>query len=161
MGKLIKALFLIGLGVCIGRYSVDTTESVKVETPIENVAPKEDKQQEKEPITAVEVVDKETVKDETLSLGYVNACKEAVDYIESYPRSKQVTIEHLLNEDFTKEQANYAVDNSDIDWGELALKNAQNTLKYNNRSEKNLKEFLTGEGFTETDIGYALKELGY
>ena len=75
-------------------------------------------------------------------------------------RPKQLTSSY--GENFTKKQAQYAVDNVDADWNENALKKAEDYRDTMSMSKSAIYDQLTssyGEGFTSKQAKYAINNL--
>lgn len=162
MGKLIKALFLIGIGVCIGRSSVATTEVVKTDTEIVETIKPEKQENDTKSESMFEGLEVEEVSEEKdLKLGHKNASKTAKDFTESYPRSRSTTYETLIKKGFSEDEALYAVDDSGINWGEVCHNAGKIQLKYNDYSKKQLADYLLDEDYSKVEIDYALDKLGY
>ncbi|MDU2693027.1 MAG: Ltp family lipoprotein, partial [Intestinibacter bartlettii] len=73
---------------------------------------------------------------------------------------KQLTSSY--GENFTKKQAQYAVDNVDADWNENALKKAEDYRDTMSMSKSAIYDQLTssyGEGFTSKQAKYAINNL--
>lgn len=95
----------------------------------------------------------------------------AQNYISMSPFSRTGLISQLSSaygDQFTKEQAEYAVDylekNNLVDWNEQAAKSAKNYMELGSFSRAGLKEQLTssyGDGFTAEQAEYALSVVGY
>lgn len=169
MGKLIKALFLLGLGVCIGRASVTTDKVVKVETSVVQVKPtpttekvtEAEKVEEVEPVVEETLVIVEEDAEVEVKLGHKNAYNRAKKLVDDDAQSRKVVYEDLLKNGFSEEEAKYAVDDCDIDWNNSCYREGKYKLKYNNYSKKQLDEYLQGKGFKKSEITYALDKLGY
>ncbi len=116
--------------------------------------------------TAIHQGDKVTVKyslGKKPTTGQRNALEKANTYSSIMNMSKQGIYKQLTStvEGFTKEEAQYAVDNINADWSKNALEKAktyQNTMKM---SKNAIFRQLTSnvEGFTKSEAQYAIDNL--
>ena len=116
--------------------------------------------------TVVHQGDKMTV---TYSLGKEpsteekNALKKAETYSEMMHMSKQGIYNQLTSsvEGFTKEAAQYAIDNIDADWKANALEKAKTYQQTMSMSKQGVYNQLTSsvEGFTKEEAQYAIDHL--
>lgn len=96
---------------------------------------------------------------------YKNALKSAENYIAFSPFSKKGLFQQLTSEHgskFSKEAAQYAIDNLDVDYKEQALKSAKNYLDFMPMSDGELYDQLTsehGEQYTAEEAQYAIDNL--
>lgn len=96
---------------------------------------------------------------------YTSALKSAENYLSFMPMSKaglfdQLTSEH--GDKFTKEAAQYAVDNVQADWKEQALKAARNYQENMHMSPAKIRDQLVsehGDKFTKEEAQYAVDNL--
>lgn len=94
-----------------------------------------------------------------------NALKKAESYSETFHMSKQGIYEQLTSEygeGFTKEEAQYAIDNLNVNYNENALEKAKSYQDTLNMSKKAIYEQLIskyGEGFTKEEAQYAIDHL--
>ena len=94
-----------------------------------------------------------------------NALKKAEFYSSTAHRSKKGIYEQLTSEygeNFTKEAAQYAIDNIEADWNLNALEKAKNYQSTANMSKKAIYEQLIsdyGEKFTKSEAQYAIDHL--
>lgn len=95
------------------------------------------------------------------TMGQKNALKTAESYLRSSSFSRKGLIEQLKYEEYSTEEATYAVDNIDVDWNEQAAKCAESYLKSSSFSRKGLIEQLKYEGFTTAQAEYGVKQNGY
>ena len=94
-----------------------------------------------------------------------NALKKAEFYCSTAHMSKKGIYEQLTSEygeNFTKEAAQYAIDNIEADWNLNALEKAKNYQSTANMSKKAIYEQLIsdyGEKFTKSEAQYAIDHL--
>ena len=94
-----------------------------------------------------------------------NALKKAEFYSSTAHMSKKGIYEQLTSEygeNFTKEAAQYAIDNIEADWNLNALEKAKNYQSTANMSKKAIYEQLIsdyGEKFTKSEAQYAIDHL--
>lgn len=70
-------------------------------------------------------------------------------------------IAQLEYEQFSTEDATYAVDNCGANWNEQAAKKAQQYLDYSSFSREGLIDQLEYEGFTPEQAEYGATSVGY
>lgn len=83
-----------------------------------------------------------------------NAISKAESYLDYSAFSKKGLIKQLEFEKFDKKDAEYAVENIDVDWNEQAVKKAESYLDYSSFSKQGLIEQLEFEGFTKAEAQY-------
>lgn len=86
--------------------------------------------------------------------------ESAKSYLKHSAFSKQGLLDQLLYEEFTQEQASYAVNNCKADWNEQAAKSAESYLKYSSFSREELIDQLEYEGFTHEQAVYGVEANG-
>ncbi len=104
---------------------------------------------------------------EGISQEYINALMSAYSYINSCHLSKVKVYEQLISEDgekFPTDAAQYAIDNLEVDWKEIALDSAKSYYysRYLSMSKRGVFEMLTsedGERFTTEEAQYAIDHL--
>ena len=96
----------------------------------------------------------------SVSVSKQNALKSAKSYLKISAFSREGLIGQLEYEEFSNEDAVYAVDNCGADWNEQALKSAKSYLKYSSFSYKGLKNQLEYEEFTSEQAKYAVDNCG-
>lgn len=137
----------------IEEYSNDITKGKFVSQSIlaNTVAHQGDK------ITIVYSLEKEPTTEEK------NALKKAETYSNSLHMSKQGIYNQLTSsiEGFTKEAAQYAIDNIEADWNKNALEKAKTYQTSMNMSSKAIYNQLVSsvEGFTKSEAQYAIDNL--
>ena len=82
------------------------------------------------------------------------ALKKAHSYLDYSAFSYQGLIEQLEFEEFTTEQATYAVDNCGANWNEQAVKKAESYLSFSSFSREELISQLEFEKFTHEQAVY-------
>lgn len=92
-----------------------------------------------------------------------NALKKAETYSETLHMSKKGIYNQLTSEieGFTEEDAQYAIDNLDVDWKQNALEKAKSYQQTLSMSKNAIYNQLTSEieGFTEEEAQYAIDNL--
>lgn len=92
-----------------------------------------------------------------------NALKKAESYSSLMHMSKQGIYKQLTSsfEGFTKEAAQYAIDNIDADWNENALKKAESYSETMHMSKQGIYKQLYSsvEGFTKEEAQYAIDNI--
>ena len=94
------------------------------------------------------------------TLGQQNALKKAASYLSHSSFSYKGLVEQLEYEQFTHDEAVYAVDNCGADWFEQSAKKAKSYLSHSSFSYKGLIEQLEYEGFTKEQAVYAVDNCG-
>ena len=78
------------------------------------------------------------------------AVSRAKIYLDMYPFSRQEIIDQLVYDGYTQEDAEYAADNCDADWTELAVRAAKQMLRYYpETSREDLLNILLTSGYTQ------------
>lgn len=72
--------------------------------------------------------------------------------------SRQSLIEQLEYEEFSRADAEYAVDSLDVDWSEQAVKSAESYLEYSSFSLSGLIDQLVYEGFTQSQAEHGANQ---
>ena len=104
--------------------------------------------------------------EETISVSRQNALKAAEQYLDTGAFSKQGLIEQLSSEygsGFPKRDAQWAVNQLDVDWDEQAVKAAEQYLDTGAFSRQGLIEQLSseyGSQFTKAQAQHAADEVG-
>ncbi len=98
--------------------------------------------------------------DSDISLGMQNALEEAINYLEYSSFSYNGLIDQLEFEQYSHEEAVYAVDNCGADWYEQALLTAENYIEYSGFSYEGLVEQLEFEEFTPEQAIYGADNCG-
>ena len=100
---------------------------------------------------------------ETAQDSIYNALKKAETYSNSLHMSKQGIYNQLTSsvEGFTKEAAQYAIDNIEVDWNKNALEKAKTYQTSMSMSSKAIYNQLisSAEGFTKSEAQYAIDNL--
>lgn len=97
----------------------------------------------------------------TVTIGQKNALRKAKDYLAYSFFSYTGLIAQLEYEQFSTEDATYAVDNCGANWNEQAAKKAQQYLDYSSFSREGLIDQLEYEGFTPEQAEYGVTAVGY
>lgn len=97
--------------------------------------------------------------------GETLAQRNAVGSAESYLRfsafSRQGLIDQLVFEDYSREDATYAVDKVNPDWFEQAALKAESYLEFSSFSRQGLIDQLLFEGFSQQEAVYGVEQNGY
>lgn len=96
-----------------------------------------------------------------MTVGQKNALDKAKRYLRSSAFSYTKLIEQLEYEQFTTEDATFAVDNCGADWNEQAAKKAQQYMNSSSFSRDRLLSQLEYEGFTPEQAEYGATSVGY
>lgn len=140
---LILVLAIFSLMACVEEPSkVDTSKQVV--------------EQETEPVKEV----KQELSNETLN--QKNARERAESNLDLY-LSKQGFVEYLVYVGFSQEDSEYAVGTlKDIDWNEVCYSAGKSYLDEGyGFSQKEIREQLLFQKFTEQEVEYAVNKLGY
>jgi hypothetical protein len=97
----------------------------------------------------------------TETIGQINAKQSAEDYLNFAAFSREGLIEQLEFEDYSKEDAEYAVDALNVDWNEQAAKSAEAYLETTSFSKQSLIDQLVFEGFTKEQAKFGVEAAGY
>lgn len=115
----------------------------------------------------IEEVTQETYKNESgeeikdITTGQKNALNSARSYLEFSAFSYEGLIKQLEFENYSHEDAVFAVDNCGADWNEQAVKSAKSYLDTSSFSKDSLIEQLEYEGFTHEQAVYGAEQNGY
>lgn len=109
-------------------------------------------------ICGEEVDSKETTIEVTNS--QLNALRRAGEYLDLMAFSKEGLADQLEFEKFSKEDAEWAVENCGADWKEQAAKKAQDYLDMMSFSRDGLIDQLEFEGFTHKQAVYGVDKVG-
>ena len=90
--------------------------------------------------------------------GQRNARSSAESYLEFSAFSRTGLIEQLEFEEFSRADAEYAVDALDVDWNEQAVKSAESYLEFSSFSLSGLIDQLEFEGFTPSQAEYGANQ---
>lgn len=97
----------------------------------------------------------------TETIGQTNARESAESYLSFAAFSRQGLIEQLEFEDYSTEDAEYAVDILEVDWNEQAAKSAEAYLEVSTFSRDGLIEQLVFEGYTQEEAEFGVTAVGY
>lgn len=151
----IIVMFFIVVGV-LSDTDVDNANTVNSETTVseQNVSQNQ--------VTEEQKTDKE---EESIPTEYKSALKTAKSYSDTMHMSKAGIYDQLTSEygeKFTKEAAQYAMDNLEANWKENALKTAQSYQETMSMSPSAIYDQLIseyGEKFTKEEAQYAIDNL--
>jgi SOS response regulatory protein OraA/RecX len=90
--------------------------------------------------------------------GQRNALRSAQDYLAYTSFSRTGLIEQLEYENYSTEDATWAVDNLSVDWNQQAALKAEEYLGYTSFSRQGLVEQLMYEGFTPQQAEYGASQ---
>ena len=134
---------------------------------VESTSPKQVSENEQINLKSKDVVEENSTEEtiDNIPREYRNALKSAKNYISMMPMSKKGLYNQLTSDfgdKFTEEEAQYAVDNLEVDYREQALKAAKNYQGIFPMSNNQLKRQLmsdAGDKFTEEEAQYAIDNL--
>lgn len=89
-----------------------------------------------------------------------NAVSKAEDYLSYTAFSRQGLIDQLKFDQFSTEDATYAVDSLTVDWNEQAAKKATDYLGYTSFSRGGLIDQLEFDGFTREQAEFGVAATG-
>jgi hypothetical protein len=89
-----------------------------------------------------------------------NAVRKAKDYLDYTAFSRQGLIKQLEYDNFSTEDAVFAVDSITVDWNEQAAKKAKDYLDYTAFSHSGLINQLEYDGFTPAQAEYGVAAAG-
>ncbi len=95
------------------------------------------------------------------TMGEKNAARKAKDYLAFSSFSRDGLIAQLEHEGFTRQQAEYGVNQCGADWNEQAALKAQQYLDFSSFSRDGLIAQLEHEGFTRQQAEYGVQAVGY
>lgn len=119
-----------------------------------------------EPVAPVPVVpaQPETAEPETpqsgMTAGQRNAVRSAESYLDFASFSRQGLIGQLEFEDYSTDDATFAVDYVSPDWNEQAAESAQSYLEFTSFSRQGLIDQLVFEGYTYEQAEYGVDQTG-
>jgi flagellar basal body-associated protein FliL len=96
-----------------------------------------------------------------LTLSQENAIDKAQSYLDFSAFSHSGLIDQLVFEDFSVEDATFAVEYIAVDWNEQAAKKAQSYLDFSSFSRQGLIDQLTFEGFSAEQAEYGVTQVGF
>ncbi|MCO1339735.1 hypothetical protein BJH93_12660 [Kocuria polaris] len=89
-----------------------------------------------------------------------NALRSAQNYLDFAPFSRTGLIDQLEFEDYSTDDATWAVDRLEVDWNEQAAESAKNYLDFMAFSRQGLIDQLVFEGFTQKQAMYGADQTG-
>lgn len=89
-----------------------------------------------------------------------NAIRAAEDYLNYSAFSRQGLIDQLIYEDYSKQDATFAVNNVEVNWKEQAAQAAEDYLGYSSFSRQGLIDQLKYEGYTQEQAVYGVNQTG-
>ncbi|GLP83642.1 hypothetical protein TUM20984_50620 [Mycobacterium antarcticum] len=95
-----------------------------------------------------------------MTVSQQNAVRAAEDYLDYTAFSRQGLIEQLEFDEFSTEDATFAVDSITVDWNEQAAKAAKDYLDYTSFSHGGLIDQLEFAGFTPAQTEYGVAAAG-
>lgn len=164
------ALIILGLFILIGIFTGDpdeTEEPVAVESAeateavVEEAEPEPAPEPEPEPAPEPEPEPApEPEPEPELTRAQENALGSARSYLEYAAFSRSGLIGQLEFEEYSTEDATFAVDALDVDWNEQAAKSAESYLDYSSFSRSGLVTQLEFEGFSQEQAEYGVTQTG-
>jgi 4-alpha-glucanotransferase len=97
----------------------------------------------------------------TETIGQKNARESAESYLSFTAFSREGLIDQLEFEEYSTEDAEYAVDALNVDWKEQAAKSAESYLEFTSFSREGLIDQLLFEGYTQEEAEYGVTAVGY
>lgn len=94
------------------------------------------------------------------SISQQNALRSAQGYLNYTAFSRTGLIDQLEYEEFSTDDATWAVDRVTVDWNEQAAKSAKSYLDYTSFSRSGLVDQLIYEGFTPAEAEYGVSQTG-
>ena len=94
------------------------------------------------------------------TLSQQNALRSAQNYLDFTAFSRTGLIGQLEFEEYSTEDATWAVDRVEVDWNEQAAKSAANYLDFTSFSRSGLVDQLIFEGFTPEQAEYGVSQTG-
>lgn len=158
------AAILVAIGIFSGGENDSASDSNSTGFANDTiVAAPEQVADEKQPIAADAPAADQDSNDADVPAEFNRAARKAHTYVTTMHMSKQGVFEQLTSEfeKYTPEAAQYAVDNLDVDFNEVALKKADNYSNTMHMSKQGLYDQLISfaEGFTEAEAQYAIDNL--
>ncbi|MCL2438113.1 MAG: Ltp family lipoprotein [Coriobacteriia bacterium] len=102
----------------------------------------------------------DTATETEMTVSQQQAIRSAESYLRVASFSRSGLIDQLKFEDFSVEDATFAVDSLEVDWGEQAVDSAENYLEFMSFSRQGLIDQLIFEGFTEQQAIYGVDATG-
>lgn len=96
-----------------------------------------------------------------MSMGQEQAVQSAQTYLSMGGFSRKKLIDQLVFEEFSKADAEFAVDYISPDWNAQAAQSAQTYVDMGGFSRQKLIDQLLFEGFSQTEAEYGVKAAGY
>lgn len=94
------------------------------------------------------------------SVAQKNAVRQAESYLEYSAFSRSGLIGQLEYEDYSTDDATYAVDHITVDWNVQAAKSAASYLEYSSFSRQGLIDQLVYEGFSASEAEFGVSQTG-
>ncbi|WP_223881188.1 Ltp family lipoprotein [Nesterenkonia ebinurensis] len=181
IGGVIGVFVLGGIGAALSDDEEEDQEPTAEEAPEEDTeAEEEEEDEEDESEEQLEVIGEEENDEENLeeavereeedlaeevedeasemTSGEANALSHAESYLNYTGFSREGLIGQLEFEDYTTAEAEFAVDNVEVDWNEQAVRVAESYLDYTSFSRQGLIDQLLFEGFTQEQAEHGVNE---
>lgn len=141
--------------------TVTATETETVEVEVEVAAPEPDTQEtvEAEEVAALAEPDEAPAASE-MTVSQQNAVRSAESYLSFSAFSKTGLVDQLVYEEYTTADAEFAVNQVDVDWMEQAAKSAESYLSFTAFSRQGLIDQLIYEGFTQEQAAHGADSVG-
>lgn len=95
------------------------------------------------------------------TLAQQNAVRSAESYLRFSAFSREGLIDQLVFEDYSREDATYAIEKLNPDWFEQAALKAESYLEFSSFSRQGLIDQLLFEGFSREEAVYGVEQNGY
>lgn len=154
-------LIIAVIAAISGNNEVSQTEKADLTSPAvetEVIIDQDFVEAETSTTTDTERNDQDSISEETMS--QKNAVKKANSYINYSAFSRQGLISQLEFDEFSNEDAVYAVDTIDVDWNKQAARKAKSYLDYTAFSRNGLISQLEFDGFTTEQAIYGVDSVG-
>ncbi|GAB3267655.1 Ltp family lipoprotein [Arthrobacter pigmenti] len=109
---------------------------------------------------AAEEAEAAKAKAEAGTVSQQNALRAAENYLDFTAFSRTGLIDQLVFEEYSAEDATWAVDRVNVDWNEQAAKAAANYLDFTSFSRQGLIDQLIFEGYTPAQAQYGVSQTG-
>lgn len=143
--------FISSLGDSGTGTSVTPSESIEESEPQASLTERADGVTDDDPEDANQVTEEGIENARAETTGEKNARRSAESYLDYSSFSRQGLIDQLLYEEFSRADAEYAVDAVDADWTEQAAKSAKEYINYSSFSRQGLINQLLYEEFSQAD----------
>lgn len=154
----VTAVVLLGVGVGVG--GIVSTSSGPAATPTSGPTPAVEATQPTPERTKAEEAPEPTSEELAGTVSQQNALRKAESYLSFGAFSRSGLIDQLTFEDFSVDDATWAVDRLEVDWNEQAAAKAETYLQMMGFSRQGLLDQLLFEGFTQEQADYGVSLTG-